>query len=113
VSAGAEVERILVYAVTGSGKSTLAERISAALHLPCHLVDELTWEPGWAMVDEGEQRRRIGAICAVLPRLDHRLALPVLRTQAGPDALPGSGADCRCAASAAGATPNRWLASLG
>ena len=60
----AEVERILVYGVTGSGKSTLAERIAAALHLPCHFVDELTWEPDWVMVDEDEQRRRIGAICA-------------------------------------------------
>jgi adenylate kinase family enzyme len=64
VNAGTEVERILVYGVTGSGKSSLAERIAAALHLPCHLVDELTWEPGWVMVDEVEQNRRIGAICA-------------------------------------------------
>lgn len=64
MNAGTEVERILVYGVTGSGKSSLAERIAAALHLPCHLVDELTWEPGWVMVDEVEQRRRIGAICA-------------------------------------------------
>jgi adenylate kinase family enzyme len=64
VNARVEVERILVYGVTGSGKSTLAERIAAALHLPCHLVDELTWEPDWVMVAEDEQRRRIGAICA-------------------------------------------------
>jgi adenylate kinase family enzyme len=60
----AKAERILVYGVTGSGKSRLAERIAAALRLPCHLVDELTWEPGWVMVDEDEQRRRIEAICA-------------------------------------------------
>jgi adenylate kinase family enzyme len=63
VSDGAKAERILVYGVTGSGKSTLAERIAAALHLPCHLVDELTWEPGWVFVDEDEQRRRIEVIC--------------------------------------------------
>jgi len=60
----AKAERILVYGVTGSGKSMLAARIAAVLRLPCHLVDELTWEPGWVMVDEDEQRRRIEAICA-------------------------------------------------
>jgi adenylate kinase family enzyme len=64
VSDKPKAERILVYGVTGSGKSTLAERMAAALHLPCHLVDELTWEPGWVMVDGDEQRRRIAAICA-------------------------------------------------
>ena len=57
-------ERILVYGVTGSGKSMLAQRIAASLHLPCHLVDELTWEPGWVPVDPDEQRRRITTICA-------------------------------------------------
>lgn len=55
--------RILVYGVTGSGKSTLAERIAARAGLPCHLVDELTWEPGWVPVPADEQRRRVEAIC--------------------------------------------------
>jgi adenylate kinase family enzyme len=56
--------RILVYGVTGSGKSTAATRIAQALGLPCHLADELTWEPGWTPVDGGEQRRRFTAIAA-------------------------------------------------
>jgi adenylate kinase family enzyme len=56
--------RILVYGVTGSGKSTAAGRIAAALRLPCHLADELTWEPGWTPVDGDEQRRRFTAIAA-------------------------------------------------
>ena len=64
MNAEAPAERILVYGVTGSGKSTLAIRIATTLQLPCHLVDELTWEPGWVMVDDDEQRRRIAAICA-------------------------------------------------
>jgi adenylate kinase family enzyme len=58
------IERILVYGVTGSGKTTLAQRIGAATGLPFHLVDELTWEPGWVQVDPAEQRRRVDAICS-------------------------------------------------
>jgi hypothetical protein len=57
-------DRILVYGVTGSGKTWLAERISAATGIPWHAVDDLTWEPGWVLVPEDEQRRRIEAICA-------------------------------------------------
>jgi adenylate kinase family enzyme len=56
--------RILVYGVTGSGKSTAAIRIAANLGLPCHLADELTWEPRWTAVDPVEQRRRFAAIAA-------------------------------------------------
>lgn len=56
--------RILVYGVTGSGKSTAATRIAAALGLPRHLADELTWEPGWTPVDPEEQRNRFAAIVA-------------------------------------------------
>lgn len=57
-------KRILVYGVTGSGKSTAAARIAANLALPCHLADELTWEPGWTPVDQAEQHRRFAAITA-------------------------------------------------
>jgi adenylate kinase family enzyme len=58
------VRRILVYGVTGSGKSTLARRIAARLDLPCHAVDDLTWEPNWVPVPDDIQRERIAAICA-------------------------------------------------
>lgn len=57
-------ERVIVYGVTGSGKTSLAERVSAATGIPWHAVDDLTWEPGWIMVPDDEQRRRIEAICA-------------------------------------------------
>jgi len=57
-------DRILVYGVTGSGKTALAERISALTGIPCHAVDDLTWEPAWTPVPDDEQRRRIEAICA-------------------------------------------------
>jgi adenylate kinase family enzyme len=60
----AVADGILVYGVTGSGKTALAERISALTGIPCHAVDELTWEPGWVQVPDDEQRRRIEAICA-------------------------------------------------
>ena len=43
--------RILVYGVTGSGKSTAAARLGAVTGLPVHLADELTWLPGWVLVD--------------------------------------------------------------
>jgi adenylate kinase family enzyme len=56
--------RILVYGVTGSGKTTLAAQIGDRTGLPYHLVDELTWEPGWVSVPDDEQRRRIEAICS-------------------------------------------------
>jgi adenylate kinase family enzyme len=52
-----------VYGVTGSGKSGLAARVSSATGLPWTHVDDLTWEPGWVAVPEGEQRRRFEAIC--------------------------------------------------
>jgi adenylate kinase family enzyme len=57
-------DRILVYGVARSGKTALAERISACTGIPWHSVDDLTWEPGWVPVPDGEQRRRIEAICA-------------------------------------------------
>ena len=56
--------RILVYGVTGSGKSTAATRIAAATGLPLHLVDELTWLPGWVPVDDDVQRERFAGIVA-------------------------------------------------
>jgi adenylate kinase family enzyme len=58
----AAATRILVYGVTGSGKSTAAERIAARRGLPCHLADELTWEPNWKPVPIDEQRRRFAEI---------------------------------------------------
>jgi adenylate kinase family enzyme len=58
------VDRILVYGVTGSGKSTLAVEIGRRTGLPCHLVDELTWEPGWVEVPADVQRQRISPIVA-------------------------------------------------
>lgn len=47
---------------TGSGKSVAAQKIASRLRLPCHPVDDLTWEPGWTPVAAPEQRRRLGAI---------------------------------------------------
>jgi adenylate kinase family enzyme len=55
--------RVLFYGVTGSGKSTAASRFADLAGLPLHLVDELTWLPGWVEVPDDEQRRRIEAIC--------------------------------------------------
>lgn len=57
-------DRILIYGVTGSGKTTLAGMVAERTGLPCHNVDDLTWEPGWVGVPADEQRRRISAICA-------------------------------------------------
>ncbi len=51
--------RILVYGVTGSGKTTLAKAVAAKTGLSLIDVDELTWEPGWVMVPDDEQTRRI------------------------------------------------------
>ncbi len=56
-------ERILIYGVTGSGKTTLAKMLSQIAALPFHSVDDLAWEPGWVMVPQDEQRRRIEEIC--------------------------------------------------
>lgn len=54
--------RILVYGVTGSGKSTAAARVAAATGLPLYLVDELTWLPGWVLVETDIQREMIADI---------------------------------------------------
>lgn len=54
--------RILIYGVTGSGKSTLALRVSEALQLPYHSVDDLTFEANWKPVPTERQREIIGAI---------------------------------------------------
>jgi adenylate kinase family enzyme len=56
--------RILVYGVTGSGKSTAATRIAATTDLPLYLADELTWLPGWVLVDDDVQRERFAEIVA-------------------------------------------------
>jgi len=56
--------RVLVYGVTGSGKSTIAAAVADRLGLPLHLVDDLTWEPGWVQVPADVQRARIAEICA-------------------------------------------------
>ncbi|WP_446663694.1 adenylate kinase [Flexivirga sp. B27] len=84
--------RLLLYGVTGSGKSTAAERVSVALGLPCHLVDEeIGWLPGWVERDRAAQREIASRIVAgecwvldsayghwrdvVLPRVDVVVAL--------------------------------------
>lgn len=54
----------MFYGVTGSGKSTAALRFGETTGLPVHLVDDLTWEPGWVQVADEEQIRRISEICA-------------------------------------------------
>lgn len=56
--------RILVYGVTGSGKTTLTGELGEVTGIAWHSVDDLTWEPGWVVVDQHEQRRRIDVICA-------------------------------------------------
>jgi adenylate kinase family enzyme len=55
--------RIMVYGVTGSGKTTLAKQIAHRTGLPCVLIDDLTWQPGWIPVPADEQRRIIGQVC--------------------------------------------------
>jgi adenylate kinase family enzyme len=57
-------QRILVYGVTGSGKSTAAARIAARTGLPLTLADELTWQPGWVLVDEARQREVFAEVAA-------------------------------------------------
>jgi adenylate kinase family enzyme len=54
----------MVYGVTGSGKTTLAKEIAKRSGLPCVLIDDLTWQPGWVPVPPDEQRRIIGEVCA-------------------------------------------------
>jgi adenylate kinase family enzyme len=58
------VSRILVYGVTGSGKTTIARQIAERTGIAWHSVDDLTWNPGWVLVPNEEQRRRITEICA-------------------------------------------------
>ncbi len=59
-----EASRILIYGVTGSGKTTLARRLAEVTGLPCHGVDDLTWEPGWVVKPDAEQRQLIADLCA-------------------------------------------------
>ena len=56
--------RILIYGVTGSGKTTFAAELGRRTGIAWHEVDQLTWEPGWTPVPDGEQRRRITELCA-------------------------------------------------
>ncbi len=56
--------RILVYGVTGSGKTTLAARLSTLSGIGWTEVDSVTWQPGWVLRSEEEQRRSIAEICA-------------------------------------------------
>lgn len=58
----AQPRRILCYGVCGSGKTTLAKDISQITGIPWHSVDDLTWEPGWVMVPEDQQREKIRSI---------------------------------------------------
>ena len=57
-------DRVLVYGVTGSGKSTAALAIGARTGHPVTLADELTWLPGWVMVEQSVQREVFGEIVA-------------------------------------------------
>jgi adenylate kinase family enzyme len=56
--------RILVYGVTGSGKTTLAERLGRVTGLPWTSVDDATWQPGWVLRPEEEQREIFAEVCA-------------------------------------------------
>jgi adenylate kinase family enzyme len=56
--------RILIYGVTGSGKSTLAKTVADKTGLPCVIVDDLTWEPGWKPVPPEVQCLRFEEVCA-------------------------------------------------
>lgn len=60
----APFDRVVLWGVTGSGKSSAAAAISRATGIPCTSVDDVTWQPGWAQTDVGEQRRAFVDICA-------------------------------------------------
>lgn len=64
LSAPVTERRILIYGATGSGKSTAAARVAAATGLPVHLVDELTWLPGWVPVETEVQRETFADVTA-------------------------------------------------
>lgn len=46
--------RIAVIGNAGGGKSTLSRKLSDALRLPLHSVDQLQWRPGWKRVPAEE-----------------------------------------------------------
>lgn len=50
--------------MTGSGKTTTAARVSELLGIPWTNVDDLTWDPGWTVVPQEIQKRRIREICS-------------------------------------------------
>lgn len=54
--------RILLTGVTGSGKTTLAQRLSEKTGIAWYEADQLTWEPGWVMVEDSLQRERVQKI---------------------------------------------------
>jgi len=56
--------RILVYGVTGSGKTTLAGRLSRLVGIEWTSADDVTWQPGWVLLGEDEQRRIFSEVCA-------------------------------------------------
>lgn len=61
---GRDARRIVVLGVAGSGKSTTARRISEALGIPWHRMDEINWRPGWDMLPPAAQRPVAERVCA-------------------------------------------------
>lgn len=51
------MQRIAIIGNAGGGKSVFARRLSMALALPLHVVDDVQWRPGWVQAPPQEIAR--------------------------------------------------------